>query len=328
MDLFVQFVGFGEYAIIGRLDIEVEDGTTEGSEVRELIEVRQHHIEGLVTTPRESCHGAVLTVALRTEVGIDVRNQIVQQYRIERVTIGLHCLSLSERSLDVTALHHHDHRHSLTAGDSVIHDVLHISLLAPSCLILAHTMLQVEHRIAFLLELLQLILCRCIDHGMAPSLLLVAEVVDAAHLTVRNTLLRTVVVTFAALGNLNTTCLAVTAEERLRSRIDEVHATDIHEIVVEALYQRIGDSHPATLTVVLHIILLVTDVEHHLLGIRSVQVEIATTLRIELGELVTRNSCRSDERISRYLDLLGCLHLRTYGLITQETSHSLTITAT
>ena len=235
-------------------------------------------------------------------------------------------MSTTHRGLDVTTLHHHNHRNSLATGNGVVHDVLHVSLLAPAGLILTHTMLQIEHRVALLDVLLGIIASGGIDHGVAPCLLLITEVVDAAHLSVLNTLLWTIVVTFWSFRNLEATSLTVTAEEGLCSRIDEVHTTDIHEIIVEALHQRISNSHPATFAIRLHVVFLVADIQHYLLCIRSTQVEIAATLRVDLREVVTGNGGLGNLCIGRNNDFLAW-HLRTLGFEAQETGNGLAIAA-
>ena len=51
VDLLVELLGIGEHTIVGGLQVEAEDGTTEGSHVGELVEVGEHHVERLVTTP-------------------------------------------------------------------------------------------------------------------------------------------------------------------------------------------------------------------------------------------------------------------------------------
>lgn len=49
--LLVEFVGTGENAVIGGLDIQSEDGATKGSHPCELIHVVQYKIKGLVSSP-------------------------------------------------------------------------------------------------------------------------------------------------------------------------------------------------------------------------------------------------------------------------------------
>ena len=97
---------------------------------------------------------------------------------------------------------------------------------------------------------------------------------------------------------------------------------------MEAHHEGVGDSHPTALAVRLHIVFLVADIEHHLLGIRSLQVEISSALFVEFGELIARHGGLSDESIGRHLYFLDCrFHLRALRLISQETSHCLAITA-
>ena len=202
-----------------------------------------------MATPRQSCHSTVFTVGLSAEVGVDIGDEVVEQDWIERVAVGIHRLALSEGGLDVATLHHHNHRDGLAAGNGVVHDVLHVALLRPSCLVLAHAMLQVEHGVALLGVLLRLILCGSVNHGVAPFLLFLAVIVDAAHLSGGHSLLRTVVVALGSLGNLDTASLAVAAEEGLGGRVDEVHTANVHEIVVETNHQGISHSSPTSLTV-------------------------------------------------------------------------------
>ena len=304
MDLLVELISIGEHTVVGRLEVEAEDSTAEGTQPCELIHVVEHDVEGLVTTPRQSCHRTVVAIGLRTEVGIDIRNQVVQQYGIERSTVVGHALTTTHACLDVTTLHDHNHRHSLTTGDSVVHDVLHLSLQGPTGLAFAHTMLQIEHRIALLEALLLIVLSRGIDHCMTPGLLLVAVVVDAAYTTSGHTLLWTVVVALRTLRHLETTSLTVRSEEGLRSGIDEVHAVDIHEVIVEAHGQRICHSHEDTIALRLHLILLAADVDDNLLGLRRIDTEVGTTLRVYLGEVVARNGVLTRHSISRHVDLL------------------------
>ena len=75
-----------------------------------------------------------------------------------------------EGSLDVAALHHHNHRYSLALGNGIVHDVLHLALQHPAGLTLTHTMLQVEHGI---LLLTLLVLGRGVDQGVAPYYLII-----------------------------------------------------------------------------------------------------------------------------------------------------------
>ena len=330
VNLLVELLGIGEHAVVGCFHVETEDGPAEGAHVGELVKVGKHHVEGLVAAPRQSCHSTVLTVGEGPEVGIDIGNEVVEQYGVESiaVVVGATATEVLWWSLDVAALHHHNHRYGLAVGNGVVHDVLHVALLRPACLVLTHTVLQVEHGIAFLLHLLQLILGGGVDHGMAPCFRRLRPVVDAAYLTVGDTLLRTVVVALGTLGNLDAASLAVAAEECLRRWVDEVHATYINKIIMETYHQRVGDSHPAALAVALHVVFLVADVEHHFPGLWSLHVEVGATLFVYLREVVAGNGGLGKEGVGGNLEGPGHLKLRTLGLIAQETGHGLAISAT
>ena len=204
VDLLVELIGIGEHTMISRLQVKAKDSTAEGTQPGELIHVVEHDVEGLVSTPGEAGHSAVVAVGLRAEVCIDIRNEVVQEDGIERSTIVAHALTTTHRGLDVTALHHHDHRHSLALGNGIVHDVLHLTLQGPAGLAFAHTMLQVEHGIALLQALLLIVLSGGIDHRMTPLVLLVTPIVDAADRACGYTLLRTVIVALGSLGNLKT----------------------------------------------------------------------------------------------------------------------------
>ena len=144
----------------------------------------------------------------------------------------------------------------------------------------------------------------------------------------RNALLWTIIVALRPLRNLKTTCLTVTTEISLRCRIDEVYTFDIHEIIVEANGQRIGNGHETALTIRLHIILLTADIYYHLTSLRSIDAEISTTLTVNLWELISRDGILYSYSISRNLNSLRHFDIWTLGLIAKVTGHSLAITAT
>ena len=203
--------------------------------------------------------------------------------------------------------------------------MLHVALFAPTGLILAHAMLQVEHRIAFLGILLQVVFCRCIDHRVTPFLGGFREVVERANLTRGDTGLWTVVVALGTLRNLDTTRLTVTAEEGLCGGVDEVYAADVHEVIVETRYQRIGHAHPTALAVGLHVVLLATDVEHHLAGLGGLDAEIGATLTVDLGEFVAGDGGLCQHGILGHLDAPGHLDIGAHGLEAEVAGHGLAI---
>ena len=150
-------------------------------------------------------------------------------------------------------------------------------------------------------------------------------IVDAAHLSVGDTLLRTVVVALGTFGHLKASRLAVAAKIGLTGGVDEVHPIDVHEIVVEAHGQRVGLGHKATLAVGQHIILLAADVDHHLTGLWSLNAEVGAALLVNLGEFVAGDGILYRHGIGRHLYLLGHLDEGTLGLETQVAGHGLTV---
>ena len=158
----------------------------------------------------------------------------MHHHLVERSAIlaeSLTVVASLEGSLHVAALHDDNHGHSLLAGYQVVHNVLHAALLRPSSLVLAHAVLQVEHRIALLALL---ILGRRIHQRMAPLGCRRGIIADAAHLSMGYALLRTVIVTLPPFGNLYATSLTTAAEEGLRGRVNDVRATYIDKVIVEA----------------------------------------------------------------------------------------------
>ena len=73
---------------------------------------------------------------------------------------------------------------------------------------------------------------------------------------------------------------------------------------METYRQRIGHSHEDTIALRLHLILLAADVYDNLLGLRRLDAEVSTTLRVYLREVIARNGVLTSHSISRYVDLL------------------------
>ena len=279
----------------------------------------------------------MLAVGLRAEVGVDVGNQVVQQHGIERCAVlaaPCRIAAATEGRLDVAALHDHNHRHGLALGNGIVHDVLHLALIHPTGLALAHAVLQVEHGVALLALL---ILGGGIDQGVAPDTCFVytlgivdGRVVDAAHTAVGDALLRTVVVALGTLRHLQTARFAVAAEEGLAGGIDEVHALDVHEVIVEAHGQRIGDCHEAVLAVGLHVILLAADIYDDFLGLGCMNAEVGAALLVHLGEGVAGDGGLGCDGILGHLNLFSLCngHLGPFGLESELTGYGFAIAAT
>ena len=143
-------------------------------------------------------------------------------------------------------------------------------------------------------------------------------VVDAAHLTGRHVRLRTVVVTLGTLGYLDAAGLSVATEEGFCGGVDEVLPTYINKIIVEADGERVGDCAPCALLVTAHLVLLATDIDHHLISLRRGHPEIGPALTIHLREIVAGNGGLCYVGIVGHDE--GCLHL-----IAQEGQHLFTI---
>ena len=157
-------------------------------------------------------------------------------------------------------------------------------LLVPAALVLAHAVLQVQHRV-FLVALL--IFGRGIDIAGADRLLDLAPVLALAHLAVRNGRIEGVVRGhFRLLGNLDAARLLAAAVEGLAVGI--VHADAVHEerIVVEAHHQRIRRAGPDPLLILREGIFLVADVHLHVRRRRRGDLEGGTSLGIHAGILL------------------------------------------
>ena len=289
MDLLVELRGIGEGAVVQGLEIgarHIEDRAAESAHPRELVQVREGHVEGLVSAPGEAGHRAVLAVRLHAEGLLDVRDDLVEEDGIEGGAEILHGLPLlgAEAVAAVAVVHHHDHRDALAGGDAVVHDVGHVALLVPAALVLAHAVLQVQHRI--LLGAL-LIFGRSIDIAGADRLLDVAPVLALAHLAVRDGRVESVVRGhFRLLGNLDAARLLAAAVEGLA--VGVVHADAVHQerIVVEAHHQRVRRAGPDPLLILREGIFLVADVHLYVRRRRRGNLEGGASLGIHAGILL------------------------------------------
>ena len=205
--------------------------------------------------------------------------------------------------------------------------MLHVSLLGPACLVLTHSVLQIENWIAPLAVLLQIVTCRSVDHNVSPCLSRRAVIIETTHLSLGNVLLRTVVVSLWTLWNLDAASLTVVSCEGLGRGIDEARTADVDEVIVETGSQRIGDSHESTFPIGLHLIFLVANVEHDLTSLWGLDVEVGTSLFVNFREIPAWQGGLRDESIIRNLQFLWHLDVGTFGLKAQKTGCSLPIAA-
>src|SRR5574344_941121 len=209
-----------------------------------------------------------------------------------------HIGTATEGRFHLTAFHHHNHRHSLASGYSVVHDVLHESLMTPSSLIFTHAMLQIKHRIFFLSLF---IFSRCVHHSAAPLLGRGSIILERAHLTLGPSLSRTVIITFVALRYLDASCLFVAAEECITCWVNHLNAVHDEEVIEEANYQWCSLSHPSTFFIALHIKFLSADIHLYCLCSRCIEHEVGSVCSIHFRKFVARFSCRGSVSISWYL---------------------------
>ena len=241
----------------------------------------------------------MVSISIGAELLIYHRNQILDNHIVERCAIELalliHILARTwhERLLHITALHYHNHRLSLAFGNEIIHDVLHIALMAPARLVLSHSVLQIEHWIA--LVLIGFIFCRRINHGSAELALRCSIVRYRTNLTLCYSLLRTIVVAFGSLRNLQTTRLSAAAEIGFAGWIYYLYTIHIQEIIVEAYYQWVRNTIPVAIQILLHRILLSADVEDYLLCLRCMELDVGTAVFIHTRIVGIRNDTEQRE---------------------------------
>lgn len=284
--LVVKLVRVSEYAIVYLFDILTgshEQGTAESTDVGEEVEVLQRDLQRLVSSPRKTRHGTVVTIVLRAERLLHIRHQILEHHILER---GAKLITLLSTlcTVDIAAIaivHHHYHRLATTAGNGIVHDVGHEALLMPSTLILAHTMLQIENGV--LLIGIGLVFSGGIDVTSSGLALHAGEVLTFSHLSMIDALLVGIVSgIFRALRYLQSTRNASATIESVGTRIGHLHTVYPKKIIVEAYHQRICSDRPRAFRVLCHGILAAADIGNHLFRIGSVQLEYCPTLVVYL----------------------------------------------
>ena len=275
------------------LYIHAEDSTAERAQIGKAVKVGQYGVEALKAAPRETGHGAVFAVGLGAECLVHHRNQVGQEYLIERRAIGVaHGIGIfsalgREGSLHVATLHDHNHRYTLATGNQVVKDVVHPSLMAPARLVLTHTVLKVEHWVAF--ALVGLVFRRRIDHSAAEPPLRSGKVGAGAHLSLGHALLRAVIVALIVLRYVKTAHLSVAAEIGVCGWVGHRHAIHDKGVVMEALHQRSRHSVPLAVGVTEHGIFLSADVHLHIAGLGSTQAEEGAALGVNAWKVVAGN---------------------------------------
>ena len=137
------------------------DAATQQTVGTERLGTGQGDVARLHAAHGEAGHGAVLLVGLRAEVAVDVGDEFIDENGFKLVPVE--GVEATEAHLVGHAVgHDDDERYALAIGDEVVHDEIGVPLIAPGCLVLAPTVLEVEDRV---LLLVLLVLRGRIDEG-------------------------------------------------------------------------------------------------------------------------------------------------------------------
>ena len=117
----------------------------------EHVEVGEADVQGLARSHRHAGDAAVGAIGRDRVVGLDERDDLLQQVVVIRLAIGglraVALLLVGRRGRGVAAGKHDDHRHHLAFGDQVVGDDRRPRPLHPFGAGVAQAVLQIEHRI-------------------------------------------------------------------------------------------------------------------------------------------------------------------------------------
>ncbi len=259
MHFLVELTCIGKHTVEARFHVQPENRPAEPADVGEHVEMRQRCLERLVSSPRQSCHRTVFAVGFGAERTVYHRDEVFQNNIIKSCAIQsplfVYILSGTrlERSFHISAIHHHEHRHTLTGCNQIVHNMIHLSLSAPAGFIFTHAMLQIQYRIALLR--MNFILCRCVHHATTELFLRFGVIRTGTNLPVRY-LLRTIIIPLLTFRDFDATCHTAATEERIAGRICYRHPVCNQEIIMESYRQRVGRCRPESSGIFPHIILL------------------------------------------------------------------------
>ena len=155
---------------------------------------------------RKAGHRAVRLIGDGAEVGVDERNEIVDEHLLERAEVerasartrhsAVRRAGRSRRSVRwprageriAAVFHRDDERLRFSLGDQVVHDQSGVALAAPARFILARAVLQIEHRIA--LARVLVVIRRRVNESVPVRVARLREVMNLAELAVRHVLER------------------------------------------------------------------------------------------------------------------------------------------
>ena len=253
--------------------------------VEHVLVVKAYGI-GLETAQRQAADGPVVAVGDGAVVRVDVRDDLLDHHLLEGVEVehagGLMLRRIGERR--GAALHHDDHRDGFLGGDHIVHNIVELALGAPTSLVLARSVEQVEHGI--LLVGLQVIVGREIDVAGPPGLGKLGPVFLDTDLSVRYFLLEVIV--HAGLGYLDAAGPVARAEEETAVRVGDPDAVDGEGIIVESRDDGVCRDGPETVLTLSHRI-ITAEVYGYALGLGSRDAELDAEVGIDLGILVSED---------------------------------------
>ena len=207
-----------------------------------------------------------------------------------------------ERNAAIALIHYDQHWFALSSSNQVIKNKVHLTLHRPACLVFAHTMLQVKHRITFLFR--SLVFCWCID--MTPTILFLhGRIIDhRTNLSMRH-LLWTVVVPFRPFGYFDGTGASIAATIRISLYVCHRHA--IYHIVIKMKpndQRRSGDI-PPSVVILCHVISF-SAYQVYLLRLGSIEAEVTSLLFVNTRIFSLKKGRFRNHCIFRYRPL--CIH--------------------
>ena len=264
----------GKGAVEDGGDIVFRDAAeaAEGRDPRELIHVvvRQDGRGRLRAAAGEACHRTVLPVGEGAEGLVDEGDQLIDV----DIGDGLAGDGADRRGrADVAAHHDDDHLDRLAGGDHVVEDEIHVALVDPAVLVLAHAMEEVEDGVALAALL---IAGGDVDVDVAVGAVDLGVVVQGADLAVGDILVEAVVIAFGALGDFDAAGVGGVAEEGHAVRVGQPRPVHIHEVVVEAHDQRRRLDRPHAVDVLRPFELIIA--HRHAHGMRQRQQELEIRL--------------------------------------------------
>ena len=234
------------------------------------LRVAQTDVKRLATTHGETAHGATFAVFSDTVGLLHKRYHILQQLAAESLH-ALPTVTATETAVtrtDVTVGAYHNHRRCLACGNQVVHNLSGATLLHPSAMVLAATVLDIDHWIVILVFL---IACGGVDHQWAPRLVNLGIIIHSVHFAMGH--IFHLEVFHACLGDVDGARPTAATKERLASGVGYRHTVDNQEIIVEPWHLGLGGHCPRATFGFRHVILGPAQVYLHALCLWRIHAE-------------------------------------------------------